>query len=244
MPHTSPVRLTASWCKTPEEIAEAQQLRYQVFVHEMGAHLPKAINGLDIDEFDPWCEQLVVRAGVDGPVVGTYRALMPEKASTLGKLYAENEFDLGSLKSLKPRLIELGRSCVHADYRSGSGIMALWSGLGELMLANGYEYLLGCASVPMDDGGAYAYSLYQQFKEQGVLCDEFNAKPLKALDTKGLTTVPGVKPPPLLKGYLRLGARICAAPAIDPEFNTADFLTLLRLSDLHPRYAKHFLTAS
>ena len=239
-PHSS--RLITAWCTTPAEVALAQKLRYQVFFEEMGARLQSPSGGLDIDEFDPLCEHLIVRDGHDGPVVGTYRALTPEKSRQHGKLYSDSEFDLSALESIRPSLLEVGRSCVHPDFRSGSSIMALWSGLGAFMQAHGYEYLLGCASVPMQDGGQYAYSLYEQLKAQGALSSEFDALPLNALAFEGKSIQHDVKPPALLKGYLRIGAKICGAPAVDTHFKTADFLTILKLSDVNARYAKHFLT--
>jgi putative hemolysin len=138
-------------------------------------------------------------------------------------------------------MIELGRSCVHKDYRTGSVIMALWSGIGRYMLQGGYESMLGCASVSMADGGHFAASLHQQFSDKHLAPIEYRAFPRLALPIDNLNQTLVVEPPPLIKGYLRLGAKICGAPAWDPDFNTADFLTLMRLADLHPRYARHFL---
>lgn len=233
--------LITSWCQTPAEVEEAQRLRYRVFVEEMGANIPCEKNGVDADEFDNWCQHLIVRSRQNGEVIGTYRVLTPENAHKLGRLYTDSEFDLKDFAPLRAKMIEVGRSCVHPDYRSGSSIMALWSGLGQFMQTHGYESLLGCASVRMDDGGAYAHSLYCQFKKDGLLSTDFRATPRLSLDTAHLEAVSGAKPPPLLKGYLRLGASICGKPAVDPQFNTADFLTLLRLESINPRYAKHFL---
>jgi putative hemolysin len=233
--------LITSWCQTPAEVKEAQRLRYRVFVEEMGARIPLEEAGVDSDEFDPWCQHLIVRSKQNAEVIGTYRVLTPESAKKLGRIYTDSEFDLHAFDRLRPKMIEVGRSCVHPDYRSGSSIMALWRGLGQFMKVHGYESLLGCASVRMDDGGAYAHSLYCQFEKDGILSDDFQATPHKSLDTTTLSPIAGSKPPPLLKGYLRLGASICGRPAVDPQFNTADFLTLLRLENLNPRYAKHFL---
>ena len=101
--------------------------------------------------------------------------------------------------------------------------------------------MLGCASVSIADGGHYAASLYRQFQQSHLANVEYRVFPRLALPIESLNQQLDVEPPPLVKGYLRLGATICGAPAWDPDFNTADFLTLLRLSDMHPRYAKHFL---
>jgi len=119
--------------------------------------------------------------------------------------------------------------------------MALWSGLGRYMVQGGYETMLGCASVSMADGGHYAASLYRQFSQMHLAPIEYRAFPRLALPIESLNQQLAVEPPTLVKGYLRLGAKICGAPAWDPDFNTADFLTLLRLGEMHPRYAKHFI---
>lgn len=233
--------LAISWARHQDEVEEAQRLRYKVFAEEMGANLPKAKEGLDQDLFDNWCDHLIVRDEETLRVVGTYRVLTPHKAAKLGSLYSESEFDLTRLAHLRPKMIELGRSCVHQDYRTGSVIMALWGGLGRYMTHGGYETMLGCASVSMADGGHYAASLYRQFSNAHLASVEYRAFPRLALPVESLNQSLDVEPPPLVKGYLRLGAKICGAPAWDPDFNTADFLTLLRLGDMHPRYAKHFL---
>jgi putative hemolysin len=174
-------------------------------------------------------------------VVGTYRALPPHQAARIGRLYAESEFDVSRLTHLRAKMVEVGRSCVHADYRSGSVIMSLWAGLAAYMKHNGYETMLGCASVAMVDGGHYAANLYCSLRDSALTAPEYRAFAHTPLPVDELQTGANVAPPPLVKGYLRLGAKICGAPAWDPDFNTADFLTLFRLSDINARYARHFL---
>ncbi|SMC52626.1 ornithine-acyl[acyl carrier protein] N-acyltransferase [Polynucleobacter kasalickyi] len=225
-----------------DEIKEAQRLRYQVFAEEMGATLTHHEEGLDVDEFDTYCDHLIVRDTETLQVVGTYRILPPEQAKQIGRLYSESEFDLTRLQHLFPNAVEVGRSCVHQNYRSGGVIMALWAGLGSYMKQHGYEIMLGCASVPMGDGGHYAASLHRVFSEKSLSPLEYRTFPKLPLPLDKLNSDLEVEPPPLIKGYLRIGAKICGEPAWDPDFNTADFLTMLRLSDINPRYAKHFLT--
>ena len=229
------------WASTSGEIKEAQRLRYKVFAEEMGANLPMNAEGLDIDEFDAHCDHLLIRDQDSLKVVGTYRVLPPHNAKEIGRLYSDSEFDLSRLDHLRPKLVELGRSCVHQDYRSGAVIMALWSGLAQYMQKNGYEIMLGCASIPMADGGHFAASLYNSLGNDQMAPTEFHAFPRLPLPLEKLNGGLDVQPPPLIKGYLKLGAKICSAPAWDPDFNTADLLTMLRLSDINPRYAKHFL---
>ncbi len=229
------------WATSKNEVREAQRLRYMVFAEEMGANLSQNLEGLDIDEFDKYCDHLLIRDQDTLQVVGTYRVLPPHKAKEIGRLYSDSEFDLSRLDHLRPKLVELGRSCVHQDYRSGAVIMALWSGLAQYMLKNGYEIMLGCASIPMADGGHFAASLYNSLNHDQMAATEFHAFPRLPLPLEKLNGGLDVDAPPLIKGYLKLGAKICSAPAWDPDFNTADLLTMLRLSDINPRYAKHFL---
>ena len=230
-----------TWASTPNEIKEAQRLRYKVFAEEMGANLAQNHEGLDVDEFDAYCDHLLIRDQETLKVVGTYRVLPPHKAQEIGRLYSDSEFDLTRLNHLRPKMVELGRSCVHADYRSGAVIMALWSGLAQYMQKHHYEIMLGCASIPMADGGHFAASLYNSLSEEQMAPTENHAFPRLPLPLDKLNGGLDVEPPPLIKGYLKLGAKICSAPAWDPDFNTADLLTMLRLSEINPRYAKHFL---
>jgi len=233
--------LQVSWAKDAVEVEEAQRLRFKVFAEEMGATLASYSEGLDIDEFDAYCDHLIIRDEDTLRVVGTYRVLPPHKAQEIGKLYSDSEFDLSRLQHLRPKMVEVGRSCVHQDYRSGAVIMALWSGLAEYMLRNNYEIMLGCASIPMNDGGHFAASLYNGLSPDQIAPIECHGFPKVPLPLARLNGGLDVEAPPLIKGYLKLGAKICSAPAWDPDFNTADLLTMLRLSEINPRYAKHFL---
>ncbi len=230
-----------TWASNANEIKEAQHLRYKVFAEEMGASLPAHPENLDIDEFDVYCDHLLIRDQETLMVVGTYRALPPHKAIEIGRLYSDSEFDLSRINHLRPKIVEVGRSCVHADYRSGAVIMALWSGLAQYMQKHDYEIMLGCASIPMADGGHFAASLYNSLSNDQIAPVENHAFPRLPLPLERLNGGLEVEPPPLIKGYLKLGAKICSAPAWDPDFNTADVLTMLRLSEINPRYAKHFL---
>jgi putative hemolysin len=229
-----------TWASNASEIKEAQRLRYKVFAEEMGAKLPAHPENLDVDEFDAYCDHLLIRDQETLKVVGTYRVLPPHKALEIGKLYSDSEFDLTRLNHLRPKMVEVGRSCVHEDYRSGAVIMALWSGLAQYMLRHEYEIMLGCASIPMADGGHFAASLYNYLNNEQMAPVENHAFPRLPLPLDRLNGGLEVEPPPLIKGYLKLGAKICSAPAWDPDFNTADVLTMLRLSEINPRYAKHF----
>jgi putative hemolysin len=240
--------LSVAWARSEDEVREAQRLRYQVFADEMGARLtpPRgAPAGHDIDTFDTFCEHLLVRSieadGGPGAVIGTYRVLTPAAAKRAGGLYSETEFDLTRLRGLRSRMVELGRSCVHADHRSGGAIMALWGALAEFMVRNELDTMIGCASVSMRDGGHYAASLWKQLEQSHLAGIEWQVRPRLPLPVEDLRHDLAVEPPPLIKGYLRCGARILGAPAWDPDFNTADLPMMMRIADLPARYRRHFL---
>lgn len=242
--HQTPARkakpkLSVGLAHNNDEIVEAQRLRYRVFAGELGAKLPTRTPGVDHDIYDPWCEHLVVRDDNNGEIVGTYRILPPEHANRIG-YYSENEFDLTRLQHLRPRLVEIGRSCVHPDYRSGATITLLWAGLARYMQENGYDTLMGCASISMADGGHIAASLYNRLKDQ-LGPAEYRVFPRCPLPLAALQQDVPAELPPLIKGYLRAGAWVCGEPAWDPDFNTADLPILMPMSRVEGRYAKHFM---
>ncbi|MFG6464102.1 GNAT family N-acetyltransferase [Roseateles sp. DXS20W] len=241
----TPTRLTVSWAASESEVREAQALRYQVFAVEMGARLPTprhAPAGLDVDLFDAYCEHLLVRAagedGEPGPVVGTYRVLTPAAAKRAGGLYSDTEFDLTRLRNLRSRVAEIGRSCVHADHRSGGAIIALWGALAEFMARNGLDTVIGCASVSMRDGGHFAASLWKQIAATHLAPIDCQVRPRLPLPIAHLRQDLVVEPPALIRGYLRCGARLMGEPAWDPDFNTADLPLLLRTADLPARFRR------
>ena len=225
----------------PAEVMEAQRLRYQVFAREMGARLT-GHDELDRDGFDPFCDHLLVREREQQKVVGTYRILSPAMAREAGGYYATREFDLSRIEPLFDHTVEVGRSCVHRDYRSGSVISLLWAGLAKYMQTNRYDFMIGCASISMADGGHLAASLYNRLKDEYLAPPEYRVFPHCRLPLEALRSNLVKAPcPPLVKGYLRLGAWICGEPAWDPDFNSADLLVMLPMSRINRRYAVHFL---
>ena len=234
-----------SWAQHLDEVREAQRLRYQVFANELGARLPKSLPGHDIDLFDDYCEHLLVRDNASGQVIGTYRVLTPAQAKRAGSTYSDTEFDLTRLRDLRSRMVELGRSCVHADHRHGGVVMALWGALFEFMDRNRLDTMIGCASIPMlyngFPGGEAAASIWHQLRKTHLAPIDMHVLPRLPLPVELLDNQAVVEPPALIKGYLRLGAKVLGAPAWDPDFNTADLPLLMRLTDLHPRYRRHFL---
>ena len=234
-------RYHASLAVDDSEIREAQRLRYQVFAGEMGARLSSVLPEHDIDLYDPYCDHLLVRDLASGEVVGTYRILPPEAAKRVGSYYSEQEFDLTRLNFLRPRMAELGRSCVHPAHRGGGVITRLWMGLADYMTRYGYEYMVGCASIGMADGGHAAASVYRQLAERHLAPVEWHVTPRTRLPIESLDDGQSAALPPLIKGYTRLGAMVCGEPAWDPDFNTADLLMLLPMAQLNRSYARRLI---
>jgi putative hemolysin len=225
------------------EIREAQRLRYRVFADELGARLTTPLPGHDIDLYDPYCDHLLVRDLASGDVVGTYRILPPDSAHRVGSYYAEQEFDLTRLHFLRPRMAELGRSCVHPAHRGGPVIARLWMGLADYMTRHGFDYVVGCASIGMADGGHLAADVYRQLAQHHLAPVEWQVTPRARLPLEPLDDGREAALPPLIKGYTRLGAMICGEPAWDPDFNTADLLMLLPMAQLDRSYARRLLAA-
>jgi len=234
-----------AWARHLDEVRQAQRLRFDVFASEMGARLQTALPGHDVDLFDDYCEHLLVRDMQSRQVIGTYRVLTPAQAQRVGSTYSDTEFDLTRLRGLRERMVELGRSCVHPDHRHGGVILALWGALADFMARNRLDTMIGCASIPMLHGGIVtgdvAASIWHQLRQTHLAPIEYHVLPRLPLPVEYLDSSMDVEPPALIKGYLRLGAKILGAPAWDPDFNTADLPMLMRLVDLPPRYRKHFL---
>jgi putative hemolysin len=228
--------------RDPADVRAAQRLRYRVFAEEMGACLPSAATGLDADEFDPYCDHLIVRDDRTGAAVGTYRLLPPDRSP---RLYSESEFDLSRLDGLRGGLVELGRSCVDPEHRSGAVINLVWAGIARYLALTGHRWLAGCASIPLADGGAGAAEVWSTVRARHLSPPEYRVTPHRPWTVDGVGGVAASRAamPPLLRGYLRLGAWVCGEPAHDPEFGVADLFVLLHLDRADPRYLKHFLGA-
>ncbi|MFE7649440.1 GNAT family N-acetyltransferase [Streptomyces phaeoluteigriseus] len=240
---TAPVRYTVTLARDEADVRAAQRLRHDVFAGEMGALLTSAEPGLDVDPFDAYCDHLLVRDSDTGQVVGTYRLLPPERSAVAGRLYSESEFDLSPLDGIRPGLVEVGRSCVHPDHRDGAVIGLIWAGIARYMVDNGHEWLAGCCSVPLADGGTVAAGTWDRVREKHLAPEEFRVRPLLPWVPKPDLAPPArTELPALLRGYLRLGAWVCGEPAHDPDFGVADLYVLLSMRRVNPRYLRHFLS--
>ena len=250
-------RLSVQWARCEEDVRQAQRLRHRVFSQEMGASLTLTHGvapGLDADAFDPFCDHLLVRlvtgdGDEEGELVGTYRVLPPDAARRAGGLYIDTEFDTARLAALRPRAVELGRSCVHPSWRSGGVILALWGALCHYMLLHRLETMIGCASVSLKHGTKPAVRLWHDLRTSHLVDPQWQVLPWTALPLHCDEARPGLQDdlllhastPPLIKGYLRCGTKLLGPPALDSAFNTADLPMMLRIEDLAPRYRRHFL---
>ena len=237
-------KIQVSWARHQDEVRQAQRLRYQVFALEMGANLPNTVPGHDIDSFDDFCEHLLVRDESSQEVVGTYRVLTPAQAKRGGSTYSDTEFNLDRLSGLRERMVELGRSCEHAEHRDGGVILALWGALAEFMSRNQLDTMIGCASIPMQhqgtSSGQAAANIWREVRQTHLAPIEYRVIPRLALPVEQFDDSLDIEPPTLIKGYLRLGSKVLGAPAWDPDFNSADLPMMMRIADLPPCYCKHF----
>ncbi|HWG98875.1 MAG TPA: GNAT family N-acyltransferase [Pilimelia sp.] len=245
-------RYTLLIAEDADQVAAAQRLRHRVFAGELGAALDSPTPGLDVDEFDEHCDHLIVRDDGTGEVVGTYRLLPPERAARLGRRYADGEFDLRPLAPLRERLVEAGRSCVHPAHRTGAVINLIWAGIARYLHLGGYRWLGGCASVALDDGGATAAGVWELARTRHLAPPAMRVRPHRPwLAEPGAVPLAAARAaaaagarvtvPPLLRGYLRLGAWVGGEPAYDPDFHVADLFVLLSLDRMDPRYLRHYL---
>ncbi|MFJ8039628.1 GNAT family N-acetyltransferase [Kitasatospora sp. NPDC096147] len=226
------------------DVRAAQRLRHDVFANGMGAVLDTPEAGLDIDPFDDFCDHLLVRDNETGEVVGTYRLLRPEQAVKAGRLYSETEFDLTNLAGIRSDTVEVGRSCIDIRHRdNGAVINLMWGGIARYLVDTGNTWVAGCCSVPLADGGATAAGVWDAMTARHLSPQEYRVTPHRRWDPTGVLRPERTSIPPLLRGYLRLGAWVCGEPAHDPDFNTADLYVLLSLERTDPRYLRHFLSA-
>lgn len=234
-------RLFVELAASESEIREAQALRYRVFGEELGAKLKTGSSGLDVDELDAYCQHLLVRDTRTGEVVGCTRILTDRNAARIGRFYSESEFDLGAIPRLKGRLLEVGRTCISAEFRQGPAIAVLWSGLAGFIQLHGFDYLFGCASMPLGENDLQAAAIMNRLRRHAMVSPELRVVPRVPLRTAQVPDdVLDAPLPALLRTYVRLGAKVCGEPCRDPDFGVADVLMLLDVDALNPTYSRHF----
>jgi len=241
-PRTSALSVTLAG--NDDEIRQCQRLRYQIFAGEMGAVLDTDIPEHDTDEFDAYSKHLLVRNTNTGEVVGTTRLLTDLNPAHGEGYYSQTEFDLGNILRLPGRIMEVGRTCIHPYYRTGSTIAVLWQGLARMMVMHDVDYLVGCASISLDDGGANAAAIMPRLRERHWAPAHLRVTPKIPLPPAVTQSLGKPLMPSLLKAYLRIGAQICGEAYWDDKFNVADVFILVNRDQLDGRYARHFLQNS
>lgn len=229
------------FAETVEEVRAAQQLRYDIFAGEMGARLHNQIPGLDHDHLDPYCRHVLVWEPLTKQLIGCTRILTEDSARRAGGFYSQSEFDLGAVLALPGRFAEIGRTCVHRDYRNGATISALWSGIARFVAEQRIDSLIGCASIPLGENGAMAQAIFSELAQHHLTAEELRVKPLIPLPRHDIVARNDYPLPPLLKAYLRVGAKICGEPFLDEDFQVADVFILVSTRQITRRYARHFL---
>jgi putative hemolysin len=219
-----------------------------VFTSEPGFALAGAADGLDADRFDEYCDHLLVREDNSGELVGCYRMLPPPGAIAAGGRYTATEFDVTGLDALRPSLVEMGRAVVREDHRNGGVVLLMWAGILAYLDRCGYDYVTGCVSVPVqgsDDerAGSQIRGVRDFVLRRHAAPTEYTVYPYRpvTVDGRGLDDIapPGrVSVPPLMRGYLRLGAQVCGEPAHDPDFGVGDFPALLDKRQADTRYLR------
>jgi putative hemolysin len=249
-------RLSVRLASTPEDIRAAQILRWHIFYGAMGA-TPEAGAGaqeLDLDRFDPVCDHLLVEDHQSGQpvVVGTYRLLRRSVAEAHGGFYSAGEYDLEAMiASSDGELLELGRSCVAPAYRDAGTIQLLWRGIASYLQRHGIVRMFGCASFPGTDPDAHAAALAYLFHNHLAPAPlRARAVPHRFVEMARLP-IGGYDPrvalrmlPPLIKGYLRVGASVGEGAVVDRQFNTVDVFMIMPVDLISARYLERFGAAA
>lgn len=240
-----PVSVSDRYCvqlaSDAEEVRSAQRLRFEVFNLEMQEGLEASYRtGLDQDPLDQVCDHILVYHAASGELAGTYRIQTGSAAASGQGYYSEQEFDFSVFEPLRGEMIEVGRACVHMKHRNLSALGLLWKGIALYAQERGGRYLIGCSSLPTVDANA-GWSVYQSLSPRHLSPPGRRTRPLPGWEC--VPDSPAVSPVPvprLMQAYLGLGAEICGAPALDRQFGTIDFLTLLDLEALHPAARRRF----
>ncbi|MEP2717167.1 GNAT family N-acyltransferase [Pseudophaeobacter sp.] len=233
---------TVSLAESAADLQAAQALRYAVFVREMGADgaLVDHRQGLEKDHFDAFCEHMMIRESATGRVIGVYRLMRSDQAEAAGRFYSEAEYDLSALTSSGRRLLELGRSCLHPDFRGGRALFHLWAGLNDYVSAHQIEVLFGVASFAGTDLEALAGPLSVLHRDylapEGLRCrstryQAMDLLPGDQVDRKRAM----IDCPALIKAYLRLGGKVGDGAYVDHDFNTTDVCMILDTEKMSER---------
>ncbi|HMD41273.1 MAG TPA: GNAT family N-acyltransferase [Candidatus Acidoferrum sp.] len=237
-PLASTNQLSVGVAQNLEDLIDCQRLRYLVFNCELGEGLEgSSRDGLDRDRFDYIFDHLLVRDATTGKLVGTYRMQSGFRAKGNLGYYSEQFFDFTPFESIRAEVLELGRACVHTEYRNTAVLHMLWKGIARYATSCGARYLLGCSSLSSQDENE-GIALYESLKEKYLIEPTLRTEPRPEVLCRHSETA-AIPPPPkmprLFRAYLDVSARLCGPPAIDRAFKTIDFLTLIDLQHIPDR---------
>jgi putative hemolysin len=240
--------LTVRFAETPADLEAAQRLRWEVFCRDLGAG-SSAINGLDVDPYDSACDHLLVEDA--GRPVGTYRLLRKSVADACSGFYSAGEYCLANLANCAGEWLELGRSCVAPAYRNAGTIQLLWRGIAAYLQSHNIRLMFGCASFHGLDPAKHAAPLSYLYH------NHLAPPPLRARALDDRHVDMAILPvgsydqrramrmlPPLIKGYLRVGAAVGDGAVIDPAFNTVDVFMIMPVEQIAARYLQRFSNAA
>lgn len=230
---SSPENYITRLAQNSDDIRAAQALRFQVFNLELNEGLAQSyVTGRDEDPFDAVCEHLIVEHRSSATIVGTYRLQTGANAAKNLGYYCAQEFNLETFEPFRASMIELGRACVHPQHRNLVVLGLLWKGIADYARQRNARYLFGCSSLTSQDPTVGA-SAYGDLCRKHLASPEWRTQPLPTYECSMLhVAAEPVKIPKLLRAYLTLGAKICGPPALDQNFKTIDFLTLIDLENL------------
>ena len=219
------------------------KLRYDIFANEMGASLPSDRNGLDQDQFDDHSQHLAVFDNHSNEIVATTRLLNNAGSQQTNGFYSETEFDLSNILSKPFQFTEVGRTCIHPDYRCSSALPMLWQGIARYIVENKIDYLFGCASIPFFNGDKYLRSVMHHLRAKHFSSAELRVHPRIPVRIEEIGPhADDAILPTLLKAYLRQGAVICGEPYWDAAFGVADVFVLLNCEQITDKYSNHFIS--
>jgi len=226
--------------ETSRDVEAAQRLRYQIFNVEMGEGLASAAEtGLDVDRFDDICDHLLVEEIASGTLVGTYRVQMGNRALAGAGFYSAQEFDFSPFVSRASELVELGRACVHKAHRNLVVLGLLWKGIANYAKERGGRYLIGCSSLTSQDPSE-GMALFLALKDRYFAPEGWRTRPMPGYECQAQPLTTPVRAPKLMSAYFSIGAKICSEPALDQEFKTIDFLTLVDIQALPASVAARY----
>ncbi len=226
--------------QTDADVRAAQRLRFRVFNLELNEGLVQShLTGLDKDPFDAICSHMLVELRETGEVVGTYRMQSGSTASQGFGYYSAQEFDLSPFEPVRHEVLELGRACVALEHRNQTVLALLWRGIVMHARQHGLRYLLGCSSLSSQDE-AGALVTFQGLRARYLAPERWCTLPVPECRCERAPAEP-LAVPRLMVAYLTAGARICGEPAIDRDFGTIDFLTLLDLETVSDRFRRKYL---